>query len=254
MELNLEYTGTIALERDNGKKSYEAGYSIFKLPADPLDHFLCWLHEDERDYYQSLEFEKRKISYLLGRISGKQAIHEIAPTDKPSNIAIIPGVFNYPVVKFISNANIQVSISHCEYIGISLAFPEEHPLAVDIERIQDDNSSIIKESTAENEFGLTSKCYIDDATKFTMLWSIKESVSKIIRTGLTTDFKLFEIDSFQQHGEEFSCTFKNFMQYRAVAKKIGDYVCSVVMPEKTTCKLEEFWSVIYLAISNEERV
>ena len=87
-----------------------------------------------------------------------------------------------------------------------------------------------------------------------MLWSIKESVSKIIRTGLTTDFKLFEIDSFEQHGDEFSCTFKNFMQYRAVAKKIGDCVCSIVVPEKTTCKLKEFWSVVHSAISNEEGV
>lgn len=108
------------------------------------------LHIQERNYYNTLKFEKRIRSYLSGRFVAKQAIAALTGEDKLTHIGIQSGVFTQPIV--ISNKqNIQVSITHCEDYGAALAFPEAHPMGIDLEKINSSQNGVLAAQITEFE-------------------------------------------------------------------------------------------------------
>lgn len=128
------YEGTIELVRENSVHS--AGYSIIKQELSDLYGYLNFLHLDEITYLNSLKFDKRKSSYLLGRISAKSALSKIIPAKTSINSFKVGfGVFQFPIIEYLPYSGLQVSITHCDAIGISMAYPEAHPIGVDIEKI-----------------------------------------------------------------------------------------------------------------------
>lgn len=52
---------------------------------------------------------------------------------------------------------------------------------------------------------------------YTLLWNIKESLSKIIKTGLMIDFKILELESIELENGYHVGYFKNFPQYKSVS-------------------------------------
>lgn len=172
---------------------------------------------------------------MLGRVAGKKVISEIIGEDGEL-IFIDFGIFKFQVIKSTKNHNIQVSISHCDNIGIVIAFPEEHPLGVDIERIQDKNLEGIKNQLTIAELNLLTAAEIE----FPIGSLIKEAISKIFKTGLTNEFKIFEIKSLIKRGSIYHSTFTNFLQYKAITFQSGDYVCSIVVPQNSIADLEQF--------------
>jgi 4'-phosphopantetheinyl transferase len=104
---------------------FNASYCILEEQLCSLTDKVSLLHPLEIQYFNELQHSARKISYLLGRFTAKNAIN-ILQTDQDNlcDFYIQPGVFQFPVVKNIANSNIQVSISHCDNLGISLAFYE----------------------------------------------------------------------------------------------------------------------------------
>ncbi len=203
------------------------------------------LHQEEKMYYETLKNNRRKKSYLLGRISAKVAISEILVVKVPlSSILIQSGIFQFPVVKNIQNQNIQISISHCDTYGITLAFPEEHPLGIDIEKINEDKIDIMKDYLCVEEFQKITTCSLSMTIGSTLIWTVKEGLSKILKTGLTVDFKILEIDSLTKKGDVYISYFKYFGQYKAISYHIGDYICSIVLPKNTSLDLNLFWNIL----------
>jgi 4'-phosphopantetheinyl transferase EntD len=177
----------------------------------------------------------------LGRIAAKKAISEIAEGQNIQSIFIDFGIFQFPVVKYCTGQNIQVSISHCDDIGIALAFPEEHPLGTDIERIDTDKIEAIQSQVTAKEVKLIEELNLPFDAGCTIIWTIKEALSKIFRTGMMMDFTLLEISSLEKAGLTYMGTFCYTAQYKAISFHSGNYVCSVVVPKNTTPVLEEFW-------------
>lgn len=211
------------------------------------------LHIKEAEYCRSLKFDRRKKSYLLGRIASKHAVLELLQIDTCiQSFSIEFGVFHFPVVKYLTNQNIQVSISHCDQIGIAIAFPEKHPLGIDIERICVDKIATIKSSICKNEFKLIESIFLPLPVGGTLIWSIKESLSKVLRTGLTTDFQILEIKSIEKNKSTYISLFKLFIQYKAVSCQIGDYFCTVVMPKNSSCNLDFFWKSLEIIVSKKQ--
>jgi 4'-phosphopantetheinyl transferase len=147
--------------------------------------------------------------------------------------------------------NLQVSITHCDELGIALAHPEVHPLGVDVERTDKANTEAIKEQLTANELALTLAVPLPQPIACTMIWTMKEALSKILRTGLTMDLKLLEIQSFVREGNLYTCQFKHLIQYKAISCHAGAYVCSLVVPGKTTPHLEQFWQSFRETVSTE---
>ncbi|BBB93464.1 MAG TPA: 4'-phosphopantetheinyl transferase superfamily protein [Methylomusa anaerophila] len=194
-----------------------------------------YLHTQERNYYNTLKFEKRSRSYLIGRFAAKQAVAALTGEEKLTDIVIQSGVFTHPIV--ISNKqNIQVSITHCEDYGAALAFPEAHPMGIDLERIDPCKRDVLTGQNTEFEatriVPLVAAAASYDAG-LTLLWTAKEALSKILKTGLMTPFELFEISRIDIGDDFIMCYYKNFAQYKAMSFIVDNYMYSIAYPIKT---------------------
>ncbi|TWV98760.1 4'-phosphopantetheinyl transferase family protein [Chitinophaga pinensis] len=232
--------GKIALNRE--ESVHQAGFCVLQADLQELISKLNLLHSEERSYYDHLTFDRRKQSYLLGRLSAKKAIGALAVYEDLEKIAITSGIFQFPVVQYSITRNLQVCITHCDNLGIALAYPEVHPLGLDIEKTNKANVEVIKGQLTTDEHSLTKAISLSEDASCTMIWTMKEGLSKILRTGLTMDMKVLEIQSLVKEGPDlYTSQFKHLIQYKAISCLSGPYVCSLVIPRKTTVTLDEFW-------------
>jgi len=230
----------IALNRENS--THRAGFCVLRADLQELITTINLLHADESAYYDHLTFDRRRQSYLLGRIAAKKAIGALAVYEDLEKIAITAGIFQFPVVQYAVTRNLQVCITHCDNIGIALAYPEIHPLGVDIEKTNKANINVIKGQLTADELTLTQAVTLSDDVSCTMIWTMKEALSKILRTGLTIDMKVLEIQSLVKEGPDlYTSHFKHLIQYKAISCLSGPYVCSLVIPRKTMVDLSAFW-------------
>lgn len=234
----IYHTGKISLHRQ--QSDFTAAFCLLKGELPALTTQLHLLHPIEREYYDQLKFDRRKTSYLLGRIAAKKAVSCLAGIDTTS-FYIGFGVFEFPVVKSAAAHNLQVTLSHCDDIGIALAFPEEHPLGLDIEGINNDRIDTLKSQMTAGETGLIQTLDLPAPAGYTLAWTAKEALSKIFRTGLMMDFNLLEIKSTERTGTIYTSTFRHCHQYKALSCPAGNYVCTLVLPAKTNASPDELW-------------
>lgn len=235
----LIHRGKFTLKRENS--THHAGFCMLQASPEQLTGKLMLLHPEEKAYYDSLKSDKRRESYLLGRVCAKKAIGALSAFEDLGRISIDAGVFQFPVVKYSVTPNLQVCISHCEHLGIAISYPEGHPMGVDVEETDKNNIEAILGQLTPGEQALAGSVPLPEEVACTMMWTMKEALSKILRTGLTIDLKLLEIDSLANGNGVCISRFKNLIQYKAVSCVAGPYVCSVVMPARTTADLEAFW-------------
>jgi 4'-phosphopantetheinyl transferase len=241
--------GKLIFNRPDQK--FTAGFCFIKADAPEFaDKSL--LHPKELSYYYLLRSTQRRLSYLLGRTASKKAIGELIGSDQLASIFIDVGVFDFPVARVPYHANIQVSISHSRDIAVALAFPEEHPLAVDIERIDPDYLEAIESIVSEKEKILLSVCGLDIPTGYTMLWTAKESLSKVIRTGLMLEFDLMEVLAIENLGSCYVLTFLHFSQYKVITLKSDSLICSIVCPKNSMVICNDFGESFALAARTME--
>lgn len=221
---------------------------MFKGPEGTVRSSLCFfslpsscsfreaadvLHPLETAYYRTLKFEKRQKSYLIGRYAAKQAIAALTGEADLGNIAIEQGVFSQPVVKHASSRNVHVSITHCENIAAAIAFPEAFPIGIDIERIDTKHRSVFESQVTEKERELFNPGSWSYEEFMTTVWTVKEALSKILKTGLTAPFHIFAVSKIRTDGRNAFLEFANFGQYQALSFNSGRYICSLVYPRKS---------------------
>lgn len=229
---------TIHLYRPD--KTDTAGFSIIKYNEAIHTEYLAALHPVEKDRHETFAHSKRKNSYLLGRVAAKQAIRSFLKINIiPNEILIDSGVFSFPVVRCSHPA--QVSITHCQNIAIALAYDESHPLGIDLEQIDERKADVIKSGLSPEELQLARSLNMAESVAFTVFWSARESVSKILKTGLTIDFKWLEIHKLSGNGRAYESQFSQLMQYKVLSCISGAYVCSVALPRNTTADMEILW-------------
>jgi phosphopantetheinyl transferase len=204
-------------------------YPLWEHYQGIIDH----LHPEERKYYDSLRFEKRMRSYLIGRYAAKRAVAALTGETDLAKILVQAGVFTQPIVTLPDHQNIQVSISHCDHLGTALAFPEAHPLGIDLEKIHLDKNDVLERQMTPGEIELIKAQPDFYEAMLTLLWTAKEALSKVIKTGLMTPMKIYEINRMEYHDPYFLSYYKNFGQYKAISFKIGNYICAITHPMKT---------------------
>lgn len=202
------------------------------------ERIIPYLHPTEREYYESLKFEKRMRSFLIGRYAAKRAVAALTGEADLAKILVRSGIFTQPIITLPGHQNIQVSISHCDHLGTALAFPEAHPLGIDIEKIHLDKNEVLEKQMTPAEIELIKTQPDSYETMLTVLWTAKEALSKVIKTGLMTPMKIYEIHKMEYHDHFFMSYYKNFGQYKTISFKIGDCVCAVVHPMKTELDMD----------------
>lgn len=193
-----------------------------------------FLHDEEVRYYETLSVERRRLSYLLGRFTAKKALLNysgVALAD--TQIQIVPGVFSQPVVRPGFADPVGVSISHSESIAGSIAFPETHPMAVDLEVADENRIDIMKTQILEEELALALPHWADESLICTTIWTAKEALSKILRCGMTCPFDLLAISEFCLEPPGFTGRFRNFGQYKFQSWWRNKTVVSFVLPRRT---------------------
>lgn len=63
-----------------------------------------------------------------------------------------------------------------------------------------------------------------------VFFSAKESLSKILKTGLTSPLEIYEISKVDMDQENISLFYKNFTQYKSTVVLVNDEIRSVTFP------------------------
>jgi 4'-phosphopantetheinyl transferase EntD len=202
------------------------------------------LHHKEKKRYYMFVHDRRKTSYLLGRLAAKQALMSLTKVSIANSIWIDSGVFEFPVVRCKAIQNKQVSVSHSNIMGISIAFEENHPMGIDLEKISTDQENAILSHITDEEKVLLKNINMNTIVGYTAIWSIKESLSKVIKTGMMLDFSLLTISSIILENSTFECSFHHFGQYKAIAHINDNYAISITLPRKTKANFSEVWEML----------
>jgi 4'-phosphopantetheinyl transferase len=221
----------LALSREG--QTFNAGLAFVQGDLNDLLLSRQLLNHNERVFFDSLQFDRRKTSYLLGRISSKNALMNFTGITIPESIWLDFGVFQFPIVRCREIHNVQVSLSHCNNIGVCIAFPESHPMGIDIEEVLIDKLSALEKQITESERGILINAAIGHLESCTLIWTVKESLSKILKTGMMIDYGLLELDTLKMENGVWISTFTNFRQYRGFSCLFGNYVISWVLPRNT---------------------
>jgi len=187
----------------------------------------------------------------MGRYAAKQAVAALCVEKDLRTISIEHGIFSQPVARNPWRQNIQVSITHCDDIGAAVAFPEAHPMGIDLEKVQDRHRAVLEKQLTAHEKTLFTSHFTSYQEFLTALWTVKEGLSKILKTGLTTPFSIFEVAKIGSEADKTFFEFKNFIQYRATTINLNGYVLAIVFPKKSGLVFDQGNVKTLLAYANK---
>ncbi|MBC7920828.1 MAG: 4'-phosphopantetheinyl transferase superfamily protein [Ferruginibacter sp.] len=226
----------LALHRTGGQFRACLGFT----PA-PFDSLLAiaaqYLHATELEVYRTFLHDRRRESFLRGRYIAKQVLLDYLQEKNPRRIRLESGVFDHPLVVHSSPSTPQISLSHTQEWAAGLAFSEAHPMGLDLEAIASSNAATIHSQVTSHEIGLHRTLADDENTFYTRLWTIKEALSKVLKTGLMTPFDVYQVETLRAGDGYTVGTFRNFGQYKALSFQWENNLCSIILPRETHCVL-----------------
>lgn len=189
------------------------------------------LSDRELGVYRTFKTESGKRSFLLGRYSAKLAYFKLVRKNNLRDISIENGVFGQPII--VAESDFDVSIAHSCDVGCAIVFDKAYPMGIDVEVAKEDKIDVLKSVVTNREIE-----HVDTLEKdiLTVAWSLKESLSKCIKTGLTIPIELLQLENLSKSGNFFVCSFKNFSQYAGVAKIENGYSIAISYPHQLQLK------------------
>jgi 4'-phosphopantetheinyl transferase len=232
------YCQSLELKRKDGTQHSELCVVSLSL-AELREYAKSFLHPREFSYFSSLAYERRQLSYLLGRFAAKQALVHYGMEAVLTDMWIEPGVFDFPVIHYPGNEKIQLSDSHTETYGVALIYPEIHPMGIDLEILDAKKNSTIETVLTKEELQLLNNLAgMQTDEKYALFWTVKEALSKVLRTGLTTPFEIYAVKTLNSANNHWISEFQNFTQYKGVSFLLGHFMCSIVFPKRTEMTID----------------
>ncbi len=192
------------------------------------------LRDQELVYYRSLRSAQRQQDYLLGRYVAKSAVARWLDQTDFAALEIRPGAFNQPVPVGPAAGSSAVTLAHSGGLALALAHDVGHPIGIDLETIREDRLETLKSQVTPKE--LPPRGTAGDqgsARDYTLVWAIKEALSKALRCGLTCPFEVLAPSSVTPQGDGcFRGEFKNFAQYQFLAWSQPDHAFAVVVSKR----------------------
>jgi 4'-phosphopantetheinyl transferase len=227
----------VELERESGRQTaclfliHVSQYAALSSQPEAV------LHAEELKYFHSLSALKRKKDYLLGRYAAKRALLYLSQTASAPEIHIRPGVFQQPVVIGPACEELSACITHSGTFAAAIAFPTGHPLGIDLEWHDDAVLETLKQHVETPELPPTELC-ASEAERYIRVWTVKESLSKILQCGLTTPFSVLKLRADPvPNGRAWSGEFENFSQYRFISLSSPKLSLALVHPRRTKVML-----------------
>jgi phosphopantetheinyl transferase len=171
---------------------------------------------------------------------GKKAIMEFLGLgmDEIKNVSLLKGVFGHPVI--VANLfllmNVGISITHTDKTFGILLFDQLHPMGIDIETKTNTDSEFLETYLTESEIKMIKES--EGVLSKEIFFSAKESLSKILKTGLTSPLEVYEISKVDMDQDYISLFYKNFSQYKSTVVLVNDEIRSVTFPINSTKIIE----------------
>ena len=193
---------------------------------DEWSQFSGLLTEAERCVAYSFVSEKRKIEFFAGRVAAKLALAEL---QSDRTICILNNDAGMPIV---SDEKFAVSISHSGDIAVALAFESDCSFGVDIQIIRTKSVNALKHVVTE--------VFVpNDVEHLTAAWTMKEALSKCLKTGFTLPYEEFLLADFVEKGQnKFWCTFTKYPQYIGKAVVWKNYVLAIIGNKEYIANIE----------------
>ena len=205
------------------------GFSCVAARDVPLD---C-LSPAEGLRYDAFLSPARREGFINGRLAAKKALICLCDVGDLSDIEIYSGIMGQPLLRNARAHGFQLGISHTAHRAVAVAYPEAHPVAIDIEMFRP-----AAEKAIEKQLSLSERHLLDTlglACGHTLFWSVRESLSKILKTGLMASAGFYEIKDIQACGTDiFELSFAHLFQYKAVCFVFDTYLVSICFPKKST--------------------
>lgn len=177
---------------------------------------------------------ERKATFLNGRLCAFLAVRALTTR---SNFEFKAGVLGQPFVCWREtppDPAPTVSISHSADGAIAIATDETHPMTVDLETIDGRNLHDINLLSERERFSIQG-FEGDEETFMKMVWTCKEALSKMTRTGLMADLDVYETMKTEwiETKQHYVTTFRNFHQFRTISWIDDSYVFSICLPKRS---------------------
>jgi len=188
----------------------------------------------ERDYFRGLRFPRRRESYLLGRRAAKLALGEYLREPGLNKLEVYSGVFQQPMVRYAAAEPPGVSVSHCGKLAVALAFPIDHPMALDVEEIDAERCATIQTQMSAWERQRARGGEAAESSLSTMIWTAKEALSKALKCGLMSPIEILGLSELQTLlDNSWTGLYQNFPQYKFLAWSNASLAFSIVLPKKS---------------------
>lgn len=198
-----------------------------------------YLSETESRRYDAIPVDRRRFSFLSGRMAAKEALRRLRPSLDAWRFEIAAGVFGQPILPGVELHGLQAAISHSDRTGAAIAFPEAHPMGIDVESVCADRTGTIRSQMTPGELQFHRSLPCPECVGYTLLWTVKESLSKVLKCGMMTPFTVLEIEKISPAEGMWVSTFRNFAQYK-VLSRIGEIeVLSLALPKRTELTVAE---------------
>lgn len=226
----------IALSNDQGEVQ-PCFISTCDLSGEDLEHAARQLLSPaETARLARAAHPRRRISFLRGRVAAKQALAGLCRGRVPAHaFEITAGVFEQPVVKG-PESNLGITLSHSDQLAVAVAFPESHPLGVDLESVSAAHATTLREQMTPGELQRVALPGLPEAELLTLLWGAKEAVSKVLRGGLAVDFHALQVARAGWRDGIAELGFSSFAHLRAEAVVAGGQVLALAVPAR--CSLQ----------------
>ena len=113
-------------------------------------------------------------------------------------------------------------------------------MGIDLERIDPRQHETILSQLSEREIGWLSLRFAGKLQFASALWAAKESLSKVLRTGLMASIRVYDLAEFNlADSKVWEGFFQNFAQYKARVWIGSNHVLSIALPKLSTLDLGE---------------
>lgn len=189
----------------------------------------------------------RQQAFLKGRYIAKKAVAVYLEDDDHLAYSIRSGIFGQPLLETVHMRKPGLSISHSGAMAACVVFDEAHPMAIDVEKIEPARAASIAGLLSQQELAMCRQTAENSTRAYMRLWSMKEALSKVLKTGLSADFRVLELESLARHGQIMTGCFTNFVQYKALSWVEREYVWALVLPAQSALgEPEDLWALLSL--------
>ena len=216
------------------KKIYWYTQDFKNLPKDN-----DWLTQQEKQILENLKFLKRRNEWRLGRWTAKNAVQKYFESQKHltfQDIHILTRENRSPYIKIDNHENnIALSISHRERKALSAVSDNFNAIGCDLELIETRSELFITDYFTPNEVNIVTSHPDQKDIIANLIWSAKESVSKVVQLGLNLSTHDVDVHTIQfensSEWNDMDITLNNSNSFYGKWKQLGNYIITVAAPK-----------------------